>query len=128
MRSKIYKLIIFSTTFIFFSQHINAFEIVGKALKCDAKKFPTRGYPFFFYFEDKNKFHSYYILDKEIRYHDFNYRQINANIYDLSHIGFININELILTHSKYNTKCSCTLLDTNKEISLKLQSYINNGK
>ena len=95
MRSKIYKLIVFSTIFIFFSQHINAFEIVGKALKCDANKFPTRGYPFFFYFEDKNRFHSYYILDKEIRYHDFNYKEINANIYDLSHIGFININELI---------------------------------
>ena len=98
MRSKIYKVIVFFTTFIFFSQHINAFEIVGKALKCDVNKFPTRGYLFFFYFENKNKFNSYYILDKEIRYHDFNYKEINANIYYLSHIGFININELTLTH------------------------------
>ena len=93
---------------------MNAFEIIGKSLVCDASKFPTRGYPFFFYFEDKNKFHSYYIMDKEISYHNFDYKEIMTNIYDLSHIGFLNINELILTHSKYNTKCSCTFLDTNK--------------
>ena len=107
---------------------MNASEIIGKSLVCDASKFPTRGYPFFFYFEDKNKFHSYYIMDKEISYHNFDYKEIMTNIYDLSHIGFLNINELILTHSKYNTKCSCTFLDTNKEISNKLQIYIDNEK
>ena len=128
MKFKAYKLILLIIIFIFLPHHLNTFEIVGKTIRCDSSKFPTRGYPFFFYFEDKNQFHSYYISNKKIKYHNFDYKRINEKIYDLSHIGFFNENDLILTHSKYNTKCSCTLLDTNKEISLKLQNYINNGK
>tara|TARA_B100000989_G_scaffold291344_1_gene265721 strand:+ start:530 stop:925 length:396 start_codon:yes stop_codon:yes gene_type:complete len=119
-----YKLIVFFILSIFSSHHTQAFEISGKTIRCDANKFPTRGYPFYFYFADKNKFLSYYILDKKIKYHNFDYKQINENIYELSNIGFFNKKDLILTHSKYNTKCLCNLLDTKKQISVKLKSFI----
>ena len=128
MKSLVYKLIVLSLLFIFQLHDIQALEIIGKTFKCDASKFPSRGYPFFFYFENKKKFHSFYILKKKIKYHNFDYKQINENIYDLSHIGFFDINNLTLTHSKYNTKCLCNILNTKKEINLILRSYIDNEK
>lgn len=106
----------------------HASEIVGKSVKCDATKFPTRGYPFFFYFDKKNKFYSFYISDKKVKFHNFDYKQINLNIFDLSRIGFFNKSDLILTHSKYNTKCVCNFLNSKKEINLQLQKYIDNEK
>ena len=128
MKFKIYSLVVFFIFCIIFSRHSHSFDIVGKTVRCDASKFPTRGYPFFFYFNKKNKFHSYYILENEITHHDFDYMQVNLEIYDLSRIGFFNKNKLILTHSKYNTKCICNFLETKNEIKLQLQSYIDKKK
>ena len=126
MKFKIYYVIAFLIFSLILGNHSYAFNIVGKAVKCDASKFPTRGYPFFFYFEKENKYNSYYILENEIKSHNFDYRQVNADIYDLSRIGFFNKTKLILTHSKYNTKCICILLGTKKEIKIQLKSFIDN--
>ncbi len=67
-------------------------------------------------------------MNKKIRFHNFDYKQINPDIYDLSFIGFLNKDELVLTHSKYNTKCLCNLLDKKKEINTQLQKYIDYEK
>ena len=125
---KFCKLKVFFTLFVIPINYSYAFEVVGKAIKCDASKFPTRGYPFFFYFDSEKKFNSYFIMNKKIRFHNFDYKQINPGIYDLSFIGFLNKDELVLTHSKYNTKCSYNLLDKKKEINTQLQKYIDYEK
>ena len=111
---KFYKLIFFFILFLISINHSYGFDIVEKAIRCDASKFPTRGYPFFFYFDSEEKFQSYFIMNKKIKYHNFDYKQIDSGIYDLSFIGFLNKDELVLTHSKYNTKFLCNFLDTKK--------------
>ena len=125
---KFYKLKVFFILFLISINHSYALGVVGKAIKCDTSKFPTRGYPFFFYFDSEKKFHSYFIMNKKIRFHNFDYMQINPGIYDLSFIGFLNVDSLVLTHSKYNTKCLCNFLDTKKEINIQLQNYIDYEK
>ena len=125
---KFYKLIFFVILFLISINHSYGFDIVKKAIRCDASKFQTRGYPFFFYFDSEKKFHSYFIMNKKIRHHIFDYKQIDSGIYDLSFIGFLNKDELVLTHSKYNTKFLCNFLDTKKEINIQLQKFIDYEK
>ena len=124
MLFKFYKLKVFFVLFVISINHSYASEIVGKAITCDASEFSARGYPFFFYFDSEKKFYSYLIMNKKIRFHNFDYKQINTDIYDLSFIGFLNKDELVLTYSKYNTKCLCNILDKKKKLILNCRNIL----
>ena len=67
-----------------FSSNSFGNEIVGKSIKCKAKKETVRGYPFYFFFEDLDNVQSYWI-DKtnKIKFFNLNYKEIKSNTFEI---------------------------------------------
>ena len=111
-----------------FSSNSFGNEILGKSMKCEAKKETVRGYPFYFFFEDLDNVQSYFI-DKtdEIKFLNLNYKEINSNIFEIRYVGKIDNNNLILTHTKGREQYNCSFLSSKKKLSKELKDLAKKG-
>ena len=111
-----------------FSSNSFGNEIVGKSMKCEAKKETVRGYPFYFFFEDLNNLQSYFI-DKtdKIKFLNLNYKEVKSNIIEIRYVGKIDKNNLILTHAKGREKYNCSFLSSTKQLNKELDDFAKKG-
>ena len=109
-----------------FSSNSFGNEILGKSMKCEAKKETVRGYPFYFFFEDLDNVQSYFI-DKtnEIKFLNLNYKEVNSNIFEIRYVGKIDKNNLILTHTKGREQYNCGFLSSKKKLIKELEDLAN---
>ena len=107
-----------------FSSNSFGNEILGKSMKCEAKKETVRGYPFYFFFEDLDNVQSYFI-DKtdKIKFLNLDYKEVNSNIFEIKYVGEIDKNNLILTHTKGGEKYNCSFLSSKKQLNKELEEF-----
>ena len=111
-----------------FSSTSFANETIGKSMKCETKKKTVRGYPFYFFFEDLDNVQSYFI-DKtdEIKFINLNYEEIKSNIIEIRYVGEIDINNLILNHTKGREQYKCSFLSSKKQLNKELEEFAKIG-
>ena len=111
-----------------FSSNSFGNEIVGKSIKCKAKKETVRGYPFYFFFEDLDNVQSYFI-DKtdEIKFLNLNYEEVKSNIIEIRYVGEIDKNNLILNHTKGGEQYKCSFLSSKKQLNKELEEFAKIG-
>ena len=113
---------------VIFSSNSFGNEIVGKFMKCETKKETIRGYPFYFFFEGLNNVQSYFI-DKtdKINFLNLNYEEVKSNIFEMRYVGKIDINNLILTHTKGREEYNCSFLSSKKQLNKKFEEIAKKG-
>ena len=113
---------------VIFSSNSFGNEIVGKSIKCETKKETIRGYPFYFFFEGLNNVQSYFI-DKtdKINFLNLNYEEVKSNIFEMRYVGKIDINNLILTHTKGREEYNCSFLSSKKQLNKELEEFAEKG-
>ena len=111
-----------------FSSTSFANEIVGKSMKCETKKETIRGYPFYFFFEDLDNVQSYWI-DKtdKIKFINLNHEEIKSNIIEIRYVGEIDMNNLILNHTKGREQYKCSFLSSKKQLNKELEEFAKKG-
>ena len=111
-----------------FSSNSFGNEILGKSMKCEAKKETVRGYPFYFFFEDLDNVQSYFI-DKtdEIKFLNLNYEDVKSNIIEIRYVGEIDKNNLILNHTKGGEQYKCSFLSSKKKLNKELEEFAKIG-
>ena len=97
-------------------------------MKCETKKETIRGYPFYFFFEGLHNVQSYFI-DKtdKINFLNLNYEEVKSNIFEMRYVGKIDINNLILTHTKGREEYNCSFLSSKKQLNKELEEIAKKG-
>ena len=110
----------------FFSNPSFSIEIIGKSIKCETQKKTIRGYPFFFFFENETNVKSFFISEENlIKFHNFNYKDIEPNFIEIRYVGKIEKSNLILIHTKGGREYTCIFLPTEEEIYKELSNFIS---
>ena len=103
-------------------------EMVRKSIKCETKKETTRGYPFYFFFEDLDSVQSYWIDETDkIKFLNLNYKEVKSNIIEIRYVGEIDKNNLILTYTKGREKYNCSFLSSKKKLNKELEDFAKKG-
>ena len=113
--------------FIFFFNSSLGIEIVGKSIKCETERKTIRGYPFFFFFENKTNVKSFFISKENlIQFHNLDYRDVEPNVIEIRYVGKINKSNLILIHTKGRREYNCSFLTFEEKIYKELNEFIDN--
>ena len=113
--------------FTFFFNPSFSIEIIEKSIKCETQSKTIRGYPFFFFFENKTNVKSFFISKENlIQFHNLDYRDVEPNVIEIRYVGKINKSNLILIHTKGRREYNCSFLTFEEKIYKELNEFIDN--